>query len=322
MLPHAKTPPTPTGSPSGSSLTVLLLLGLAAAFYGLRLVSPSDLEGYAQTRNIGYVLDLIHHGEWIAQHDLQGRILSKPPLHTWLAGLSAKAFGINRFALTLPSFVAISALTLLIFSLGRRYFGPLAGGMAGLAAILSPMYSKQLGLVRSDPLFALAIAAGSWAAWNAWQTSKGWTLFWFIGALGTLTKGPLAVLLASLGLLACLWEKRSEPTAKRLRGSHATGLLVFFAVCLAWIVPALLRDGHELVDTIFYGELLGQATGANSDKIPFAHFPEPTLNLLSRFAPFSLLAFLGIWRVFRHPATNPTERRLERFLTVSVLGEQ
>lgn len=303
-----------------STFWILTLSLLTLGVYWLRLEAPTDLEGYAQTRNVGYVLDVLHHDQWLTQHDLQGRILSKPPLHTWVAALSVKAFGLNRFALTFPSFIAVSALTFLVFFFGRSRFGVLAGGMAGAAVILSPLFSKQIGMVRSDALFALAIAAGMWAAWRAWNEGKSWTLFWFLGAIGTLTKGPLALLLAGIGLLSWFWEKRSDAHVLRPAGSHMAGLLIYLSLCFAWVIPALLQDGRELVDMIFYGELLGQATGLNNDKIPFSNFPEPTLNLLSRFAPFSLLAFYGMWRVFRRPASDPVERRFERFLTCAILG--
>lgn len=302
------------------SVWVALILLLSAAMYGLRLVSPSDLEGYAQYRNIGYVLDAVHHGEWITQHDLQGRILSKPPLHTWLITPSVHVFGHNRFALTLPSFVAVTALGLLVFFIGRRQFGLLAGGLAGIFLVLAPLYSKQLAMVRSDPVFAFFITAGMWAAWRAWKDGRGWTIFWFIGGLGTLTKGPLALLLAVIGLTAYFWEKRTQPEPPRLRGSHWPGLLVFFGVCFAWLIPALLKGGRELVDMMLIGELVGQASGVSNDKIPLSHLPEPTLNLLSRFAPFSLLAFYGLWRVFRRPSGNAEERRFERFVAFTLLG--
>lgn len=298
----------------------VLLILLAAGTYCLRLDAPTDLEGYAQPRNIGYVLDVIHHDHWLTQRDLQGRIQSKPPLHTWTASLSVKAFGMNRLGLTFPSLIAVIALTLLVYHIGRRQFGVIAGGLAGLAVVMSPLFSKQVAMVRSDAIFAFFIAAGSWAAWRAWREGKSWTAFWFLGALGTLTKGPLCVLLAGVGLVACLWEKRSSTAPVRLRGSHTLGLLVFFAVCFAWLIPALIESGRELVDMIFYGELLGQATGVSKGKIPFSHFPEPTLNLLSRFAPFSLLGFYGLWRVFRRPSADPTERAFERFLACAVLG--
>ncbi len=298
----------------------LLLAALVVAVFWLRVSAPADLEAYAQARNIGYTLDLVHRGNWLAQYDIEGRILSKPPLHTWFIGIFAVPMGVTRLALVLPSAISVLALTLLVYAIGRRQFGPLAGGMAGVAVILSPMFSKHVGLVRSDALFTLCITAGAWAAWRAWQGEKRWVLFWTAGAFATLTKGPLGLLLSAAGLLAYFWEKRTDGAALRPRGSQWPGIAVFFGICLAWLVPALWVHGQTLVDKIFFDELFGQATGARKESFPGKNLPEPTLNLLSRFAPFSLLTFYGIWRAFRRPAADADERRFERFLICWILA--
>src|SRR5690606_7374135 len=44
------------------------------------------------------------------------------------------------------------------------------------------------------------------------------------------------------------------------------------------------------------------------------------LYLLARFFPFSLFFFYALWRVFRRPAGDVAERRLERFLACWVLA--
>ena len=43
-------------------------------------------------------------------------------------------------------------------------------------------------------------------------------------------------------------------------------------------------------------------------------FWQPTISYLGIAAPWSLAAFYGLWRLWKHPAQNSTERRLERFL--------
>jgi hypothetical protein len=45
-----------------------------------------------------------------------------------------------------------------------------------------------------------------------------------------------------------------------------------------------------------------------------------TAYFLHRFGPWSVVACIGLWRVFRHPATDASERRYERFLTCWLLG--
>lgn len=290
---------------------IVTLLALAIAVFAIRLSGPADLEGYAQARNIGYLFDLTERGHWLAQRDIEGRILSKPPLHTWTMAPFAMAFGVTRTALVLPSFLAIVALTLLVFEIGRRQFGLAAGGFAGFAVILAPMLSKHVGLVRSDALFTLWITAGAWCAYLARTRSTGWTGFWLFAALSTLTKGPLGLLISASGLLAGFFERPSPVGSKK---SHLPGIALFVLLCFGWLAAALWLHGRELFDKLFLDELFGQATGARKDSFPGANLPEPALNLLSRFAPFSLLACYAVWRIFRHRADDAATRYFERFL--------
>jgi len=157
----------------------LLFAALVLAFYAIRLTGPSDLEADAQDRNVGYVMDVVWEGHWLVQQDIRGRIMSKPPLHTWVASAFAEAGGINRTTLTLPSMLAVLAMALLVLEAGRRRYGLPAGGLAGLAVVLAPMMSKQIALVRTDALFALAVAFGALAAHRAWARGGGWMPFWF-----------------------------------------------------------------------------------------------------------------------------------------------
>ncbi len=301
----------------------LLLVILAAVVFTIRITGTGDLEDNSQSRNVGYAIDLVKNGDWLVQYDLQGRILSKPPLHTWLVGLFAVPFGLNRVTLALPSFLAVVAMTLLVFDIGRRRFGLLAGGLAGLAVIMTPLLGRQIGMVRSDALFALAITGGAWAAFRAWETGRGWILFWVCGAVAVLTKGPLGLVLSSAGLLAWLWENRTHGPALKPRGGHLWGIVIFLGICLAWIVPALWFHGRPLVDKMIFEELLGHVASADNGKVEgnlALRLFKPTLNFLSRFAPFSLFACYGLYRVFRRPAVDAGERRFERYLACWVLA--
>lgn len=303
---------------------IALLSLLVVLVFAIRITGPSDLEGYAQHRNVGYVMDLLWgSGSWFAQYDIQGRILSKPPLHTWTIAPFAALFGIDRLAMGLPSLLAVLALALLVFEVGRRRFGLLAGGLAGLAVVMAPLMSKHITLVRSDALFTLLITIAAFAALHAWEQgrrdARGWMVFWIAAALATLTKGPLGLVLAASGLLAWFWVRRSDPATQPPRGSQWPGMIVFLAITLGWFLAALAEQGFDLIDKMFFDELIGQATGARKDSVPGENLPKPTLFLLGRFLPFSLFFFYALWRVFRHPAQTAAERRFERFLTCWVL---
>jgi len=293
---------------------------LCAMTFAIRLIGPSDLEGYAQMLNVGYVMDMMWGGHWLVQHNIENVIMAKPPLHTWLIAPFAALFGIDRLSLGLPSFLSIAGTGLLVLHVGRQRFGLLAGGMAALAAVLAgPMMQKQMTLVRTDPLFSLLVAFAAFAAFNAWERGRSWLPFWLAAALATLTKGPLGLLLASGGLLAWFWERRSDPAAVPPRGSHLAGIALFLAINLAWFLPAWYFAGDELTHKLFGEELVGQAVGAHKPPYSLRNAVQPTLYLLIRFLPFSPFVFAALWRVFRHPANDANERRFERFLTCWLL---
>jgi hypothetical protein len=71
-------------------------------------------------------------GEWLTPKVMGRYLLQKPPLLTWLAGLSLKVFGTSLFALRLPALVAAVFCAVMAFSLAR-----LAGSqMLGWGAVL------------------------------------------------------------------------------------------------------------------------------------------------------------------------------------------
>lgn len=293
---------------------------LCVMSFAIRLSGGTDLEGYAQMLNVGYVMDMMWQGNWLVQHNIENGIMAKPPLHTWLIAPFAAIFGINRLSLALPSFFSVLALGLLIFHVGRRRFGIVAGGFAALAMVLAtPMMEKQMTLVRTDPLFALTIAVAAFAAYRAWEKGEGWTPFWLAAALATLTKGPLGLLLAAGGLLSYFWEKKTDAATPPPRGSHLAGIALFLLVVLGWFLLAYYRYGSELTNKLFGEELVGQAVGAHKPPYSLRNAITPTGFLLARFLPFSPFLFYALWRVFRHPAANPAERRFERFLSCWLL---
>jgi 4-amino-4-deoxy-L-arabinose transferase-like glycosyltransferase len=261
-----------------------------------------------------YVVDVLQNGHWMAQHDISGDVMSKPPLLTWLAALATWPFGqLNRFSLYLPSALAAIFIGLALLRFGRTHFGWRAGFLAALMYLISPMADSQILTARYDSLFTLPVALGAMAAFRAWTSGRGWTWFWFSVAAATMIKGPLGLILAAGGLLAAWWEKRSG-TPLPLRGSHWLGLALYLLICGGWLWLAYRELGSALTDKMLGRELVAHAVGGPGHPLPLQGFYEPTLNFLIHFAPWSLVAGAAFWQVWRHPAAEANERRLERFL--------
>jgi 4-amino-4-deoxy-L-arabinose transferase-like glycosyltransferase len=287
---------------------------VGAILFGIRLTAPPNLLDQDQERPASYVLDAVRNGHWICQRDLSGDITSKPPLYTWLCAITTLIGGrITLFALYLPGAVAATGTALLLLQFGRKYFGARAALFGALACLFSPAGLKEFGLARTDGVFAFTVTAGALLAFHAWQTGRRWTWVWLVAAAATLTKGPLGIALAGGGLLAAWWEKKSGHP-QPLRGSHLAGILLFLVLTAGWFLAAYMEFGDALIAKLIGKELVGHVVSSGKKALPGSHFYQPPLYYLSRAAPWSLLAYYGLWRVWKHPSAIDGERRFERFL--------
>ncbi|MEI8190734.1 MAG: MFS transporter, partial [candidate division NC10 bacterium] len=101
----------------------------------------------------------------------------------------------------------------------------------------------------------------------------------------------------------------------------AFGLIAAFAMSLAGWIPAVVlvggwfflawyEYGYALIDKMIFRELVGHAVESGAEKMSrWQSVIYPSTKLFARYAPWILITLIGIWRVFRHPAAAPEERR-------------
>jgi hypothetical protein len=219
---------------------------------------------------------------------------------------------LTEFAMHFPSALATLGAAWLLLGIGWKRFGWLAGLLAALMYLLSPMGDKQVFTARYDGLFALPVTWAAFAAFEAWTGRGRWTTFWFACAIATMVKGPLGILLGAIGLLAAIWEWRSG-NPLRPRGNHLPGLLLYFAICGVWFGLAYLQMGKPLVDKMIGRELVGHSFSADQGGGSGA-FWDPFFNVFVYFLPWSFISIVALWRVVRNPSADLETRRLERFL--------
>ena len=314
--------------------TIVLLAGLTLLLFALRVSGPSDLTDNDQERPAAYVMDVVLHGHWWCQTDWTGEVMSKPPLFTWIAALATLAAGhANLWSLYFPGLVAIALTVVLLFLFGRNRFGWAAGFLAGLLYLVSPAGAKHIALARTDGLFAATVALTGLLGFLAWQRGRGWTGFWLAAALATLTKGPLGVLLGSMGMLAVIWERfdrrstgRRHDTrtadverASRLGPAHLIGIALFLTITLGWFWLAYQQCGQGFIAKVVGRELVAHVVSPEHGSFGIGFVKAP-FYWLTRFLPWSIVALVGLLRVWMHPAADEMERRFERFLFCWLLG--
>jgi hypothetical protein len=297
--------------PSFQKLLALLALVWLAIFI-IALSGYPDLTGN-ERRVSGYVLDAVQNGHWMIQRDAMGDVASKPPLLTWLiSGMTLLMGRLTLFGMYLPSALATLGTAWAILYAGRKHFGWFAGFLAALTYLLSPATDSQLTTVRYDGLFTFPVLLGALAAFRAWNLGCGWTWFWLAVAMSTLVKGPLGPVLSATGLFAAIWEWRSG-NPLRPRGNHLAGIGLFFLICGGWFALAYWQMGQPLIDKMIGRELVQHSLSSEEGGVG-GGFYEPTLNVLTNYLPWSPLALIALWRVWKKPATSAETRRFERFL--------
>lgn len=308
-----------------SSETRLFWIGLGvlgavfAVLLAVRLGTPDDLGIRDQARATAYMIDIVQNGNWVWPRDSYG-LGSKPPFHPWVGAAAAYLVGgVNRAARTFPSILGVLISTLTLYGFGMRRIGWRAGFVAAAIFLLCPFGVKMIGLIRTDPLFAAVVLLNALAALRAWERGRGWSVFWLVAIISTLTKGPVGVIISVLGLIAVIWERRSGQPLP-LRGAIVPGLVVWAVVGVGWLMWAWSVYGDEVLLEMLGRELFRHAAVGDYGEPALSNFHHAPFYLLTRFGPWSLFTIAAIVGVIRRPAEDPSRRRLDRFLVCWILG--
>jgi 4-amino-4-deoxy-L-arabinose transferase-like glycosyltransferase len=228
-------------------VAVFVLLG---AIYLVRIGAGSLWDNSEPTYG-EIVKELFRTGDWLTLHLNYQAWDTHPPLWFWTAGLSIATFGLNEFALRLPSALFGLAAAYATYRAGSRMYGDAVGLIAALAAgtSLEMIVLSRLAMMETALIFFMTVAF----FWSYFAVRDGdrralWIAV-IAAALGTLTKGPIAAALPVLVILAWLWWTRGWD---RLRGMPLAGAAaVYLLVAGSWFAAATLRYGTGFLHDYF-----------------------------------------------------------------------
>lgn len=229
----------------------LVLLALCAVLY-LPGLANHDLWNPDEPRYAEVTREMIASGDYLVPH-LNGRIYThKPPVMFWamaLAGLLTG--GLSELAVRLPSAAAAAGTVLLTHALGRRLFGERAAWIAALAlaTTLKVLWQARVGQIDMLLTFLVTLTAYLWVRADLEDRPALYAIGFGVAGIGTLTKGPVALLPLLFSWIAFHLVERRRGGLRRMRIGR--GLLIWAAVVLAWLLPAALSAGSE-----FFGELV------------------------------------------------------------------
>jgi len=162
--------------------------------------------------------------------------LHKPPLALWLMAASLRVFGVNDWALRLPSVLLAALSILLTYDLGRRLFdagtGLVAGGLHAIHGYLIALAAGRVPVDHIDCTLVAVVELGVWLA----VREGGEVLVGLVTGLAVLTKWLPGLLIVPVWLAVVLVRERPRgiPPLAKIAGRALVLLAVATAVALPW----------------------------------------------------------------------------------------
>jgi 4-amino-4-deoxy-L-arabinose transferase-like glycosyltransferase len=203
--------------------------------------------------------------------------VDKPPGSLWVMELSARAFGVNPWAILVPQALEGVASVGLLYLAVRRTFSAGAGLLAGAILALTPVATLMFRFDNPDALLALVVIGATYATIRAVQSGRtGWLLLAAaLVGFGFTTK-MLQALIVVPALAGSYLLAGPRPALRRVGQLLGAGAVL--VVCAGWwvvavmAVPASARpyiggsQDNSLWNLIFgyngFGRLTGNETGS------------------------------------------------------------
>jgi 4-amino-4-deoxy-L-arabinose transferase-like glycosyltransferase len=192
--------------------------------------------------------EMVVAGDYVTPRDDFELYFEKPPLVYWANAASIKIFGANEFAVRLPAALFSIGQIVVTAALADAIFGATAGFFAALVLALSPLFFGFARFATLDPALAFFLTAALVAFYIAARddsfsqpSARRWMLTSAaMLAMGTLAKGPIALLLG--GAIAMTWLA----VERRLRQVAQMPLVwcgvIYAAIVLPWFMLMEARN--------------------------------------------------------------------------------
>jgi len=229
-------------------ISVLVLIGLWAVIYMAGLSRPALLDD-ADTVHAEAAREMLLRHDWVTLYVNGVRYLEKAPLMYWGVATSYKLFGVSEGSTRFPLMLAVLAMILSTYGLGRWALGSEGGFFSGLVLgtalgpflftrFLIPDVGVGLWLTLTFWLFLLSLEQPKPTRFACWGLAA-------VCALNVLTKGLIGLVfpIGAIGLYLLLTGNLRHLLKLRLLSSA----LVFFAIAAPWHILAALRNpaqGH------------------------------------------------------------------------------
>jgi 4-amino-4-deoxy-L-arabinose transferase-like glycosyltransferase len=229
-------------------------------FFQLGSVPLFDLDEGAFTEA---TREMLASGNYLTTYLNGAPRFDKPILIYWFQALSVSLFGLNEFALRLPSALAATAWVGVLYLFARRFYDRSVAVMAAFFMATALQITVIAKAAIADALLNLFIASTMFMIYRYYTERRKlllYAVFALIG-LGALTKGPIAILVpGAVTLIFFAIKKDLGFWAKTV--FNPVGLLIFAAVAGPWYVLEYLDQGQAFIDGFFLKHNVSRFSGS------------------------------------------------------------
>ncbi len=173
-----------------------------------------------------------------------------PPLYMWLAAVTGWALGFSEFSARLWSAVFGVVGVLGTYLLGRMLFGVRTAALGAIILMTTFQYFVQAHLAIFDVVLVAFMLLAFYSILRSLRESNPrlavWAFVW--AGLGTLTKGPIGLLLPGLVVAAFLGVRGELHRWREIPWHAALG--VYTGIALPWYLLETIRHGWPFIQAV------------------------------------------------------------------------
>ncbi len=288
------------------SLLIIAAVALFMTCFGLGSVPLLDPDEpvYAETAR-----EMLLYGDFLSPRIYDAFWFDKPPFYYWLVAGMQTLLGFSETAARLPAALMGSLTVLILYICVTRLFNERAGFWSAivLATSVEFFYLSKAAVTDTTLLFFLT------SSLLAFLHRKYW-LMYVLMALGTLVKGPIAIVFP--GAIIFLYLLFLGKLREILNMHPLRGLLLYLLLAAPWYYAMYTVHGSVFVETFLgFHNITRFTTAEHADRVVFWYYLPvlflgffPWIGLLpqavkasisdSRIDEMRLLLFMHVWWLF------------------------
>jgi 4-amino-4-deoxy-L-arabinose transferase-like glycosyltransferase len=192
--------------------------------------------------------EMVLSGDYVTPRDDFELYFEKPPLVYWTEAAAIGIFGVNEFAVRLPAALFSVGQVVVTAALAEVVFDATAGFFAALVLALSPLFFGFARFATLDPALAFFLTAALATFYLAARedsfsqpSARRWMLISAaMLAMGTLAKGPIALLLG--GAIALAWLAFEQRLRQIAEMPLVRCALIYTVIVLPWFLLMEARN--------------------------------------------------------------------------------